>query len=170
MDVEAYEDVGFDEDDAELYRLKTNVTKRKGRGFKEIGSARLDDDTGVIYDSYVDSSESTGAQRSVEGWILFVRGVHEEATEEHIRDLFAEYGQVKNLHLNIDRRTGYVKGYALVEYETYKEARSAIDKLNGSLLLDQPINVDFAFVKGPTNPYASGNNDHIQRRHRPSRR
>jgi RNA-binding protein 8A len=55
-------------------------------------------------------------------------------------DLFADYGEIKQIHLNLDRRTGYVKGYAMIEYAGFSEAQNAIDNLNGHALLGMSLN------------------------------
>lgn len=49
------------------------------------------------------------------------------------------------------------QGYALIEYPTLAEARAAIDGAHQTKLLDQTIQVDFAFVRPP--PNAGGKNN-----------
>lgn len=46
---------------------------------------------------------------AIEGWIVLITGIHEEAQEDHILNAFGYYGEIKNLHMNLDRRTGFAK-------------------------------------------------------------
>ncbi|CAI9761619.1 unnamed protein product [Fraxinus pennsylvanica] len=144
---------------ANVPRLKSAITgglsstapkKTKGRGFRGEASTEAERNARMSgrFDS-LDSDGGPGPERSIEGWIILVSGVHEEAQEDDLQNAFGDFGEIKNLHLNLDRRTGFVKGYALIEYENLEEAQKAISEMDGTELLTQAITVDWAFSKGP---------------------
>lgn len=94
----------------------------------------------------IDQSYRPDAVKSVEGWILVVVNLHEETTEADLQDTFSEFGPIRNLHLNLDKRTGYVKGYAFIEYAEKAQADRAIAEVNDSTILGQVVQVDYVFV------------------------
>ncbi|KAG4301331.1 hypothetical protein PCK1_002257 [Pneumocystis canis] len=131
----------------------------RGRGFMTQDEAllrsneRVSDQVEMEFDITESNGEAAWTQsgaravRSIEGWIILITGLHDETSEEDLQDKFSEYGEIKNLHLNLDRRTGYVKGYALIEYTHLSEAKAAITHCHGTQLLESTLSVDFAFVQ-----------------------
>lgn len=168
VDFEPEEDDLMDEDgavDAEPsasprapLKLKSAITgasaslsapkKTKGRGFREDPNAERNTRLAVSDLDSLNASDGLEPQRSIEGWIILVTGIHEEAQEDDLQNVFGEFGEIKNLHLNLDRRTGFVKGYALIEYENFAEAQAAISRMDGDSILTQIVNVDWAFSNG----------------------
>jgi RNA-binding protein 8A len=129
------------------------VVKGRGKGTAAMDAERYPDEKGVfekLKDGGGSARDHSSAIKSVEGWILVVTGVHEEAQEEHLLDAFGEDAPVKNLHMNLDRRSGFVKGYALIEFEEYEAAKDAIERMDGEEILGSKIRVDWAFRKGTT--------------------
>lgn len=45
----------------------------------------------------------------MEGWTVFIRGLNEETRDEDVRDKFADCGEILELHIPLDRASGYVK-------------------------------------------------------------
>merc|ERR1712182_132386 len=80
--------------------------------------------------------------KSIEGWIIIVTGLHEEAQEEDIHETFAEFGEIKNMHMNLDRKTGFVKGYAFVEFVSKKNAERAVKEMTGKTYLGKKMIVN----------------------------
>jgi len=75
---------------------------------------------------------------------LFVGNLGPEVTHEELRRLFEAYGQVVQVHIIVDRDTGLPRGFAFVDMTNDAEAEKAIRALNGSILRDRTLDVNYA--------------------------
>ena len=78
---------------------------------------------------------------------LYVGNLSYETTEDKLRTLFAEYGQIESVNLITDRYTGRSRGFAFVEMSTEQAAQEAIRGLNGKQVDEREIKVDNAKPK-----------------------
>lgn len=75
---------------------------------------------------------------------LYVGNLSYSTTEDDLRDLFAQAGQVASVALIKDRDSGTSKGFAFVEMNTQAEAQKAVGLLNGYHLEDRELKVNLA--------------------------
>jgi RNA recognition motif-containing protein len=75
---------------------------------------------------------------------LFVGNLSYDTTEETLRTLFAEFGQLESARLITDRYTGRSKGFAFVEMSTEQAAEEAIGELNSKQVDGREIKVEKA--------------------------
>ena len=75
---------------------------------------------------------------------LFVGNLSFQATEEDLRELFAQAGNVETVRIITDQFTGRPRGFGFVEMATKEEALKAVEMLNGRLFRDRNLVVDEA--------------------------
>ena len=75
---------------------------------------------------------------------LYVGNLSYNITEDRLRTLFAEFGEIESVSLIMDRDTGRPKGFGFVEMVTDQAAQAAIGALNGKVVDDREIRVDRA--------------------------
>ena len=80
---------------------------------------------------------------------IYVGNLNYDTTEEAIRTLFSEFGQVESVALITDRQTGRPRGFGFVEMADEGEARKAIEELNGRDVDGRPLTVNEARPRGP---------------------
>ena len=86
---------------------------------------------------------------------LFVGNLSFQATEEDLRELFAQAGTVETVRIITDQFTGRPRGFGFVEMSTKEEATQAIEQLNGRLFRDRNLVVNEARPQ-PTRPQGGG--------------
>lgn len=75
---------------------------------------------------------------------LFVGGLPFSTSEERLREVFAQAGNVESAVVVTDRGTGRSRGFGFVEMSTSEEADQAVTKLNGKDLDGRQLKVERA--------------------------
>jgi len=65
---------------------------------------------------------------------LFVRNLSFGTSDERIKEVFSEYGEVTSAKMALDRETGRPRGFGFVEMPNREQAETAIRMLNGQML------------------------------------
>ncbi|NXR50626.1 RBMX2 protein, partial [Hippolais icterina] len=89
----------------------------------------------------VQEAVSWHAQYKDSAWI-FVGGLHYELTEGDVICVFSQYGEVVNINLVRDKRTGKSKGFCFLCYEDQRSTILAVDNFNGIKIKGRTIRVD----------------------------
>ena len=75
---------------------------------------------------------------------LYVGNLSYDTTEDTLRTMFGEFGEVESARVITDRYTGRSKGFAFVEMSAADAAQEAIVALNGKSVDGREIRVDRA--------------------------
>jgi RNA recognition motif-containing protein len=75
---------------------------------------------------------------------LFVGGLNFATSNERLRELFAECGQVDSATVVTDRETGRSRGFGFVEMGSSEEADQAISRFNGQEIDGRRLQVEKA--------------------------
>ena len=75
---------------------------------------------------------------------LYIGNLNPATTPEELRTLFQTYGQVGYVNIIKDRDSGQSRGFAFIEMTNDAEAERAIKALNGSILQERTLIVNYA--------------------------
>jgi len=78
---------------------------------------------------------------------IYVGNINYQATEEDLKNVFSEYGEVNSVKIINDRETGRSKGFGFVEMES--GAEKAIEELDGQEFQGRRLRVNEARPRAP---------------------
>ena len=79
---------------------------------------------------------------------IYVGNLPFSASEDEVRDLFANYGEVKEVRMISDRETGRPRGFGFVRMDP-AQADAAIEALNGTDMGGRTLRINEAQERKP---------------------
>jgi len=78
---------------------------------------------------------------------IFVGNLNYASTEDAVRELFEEYGEVASVKIISNRETGRSRGFGFIEMPNESEGKAAVEALDGKELDGRQIRVSEARAK-----------------------
>jgi RNA recognition motif-containing protein len=75
---------------------------------------------------------------------IYVGNLDHKVTEQELKELFVEFGQVESAKIISDKYSGRSRGFGFVVMEDKDEAQKAIESLNNKSINDRAITVNEA--------------------------
>jgi RNA recognition motif-containing protein len=78
---------------------------------------------------------------------IYVSNIRDSVQENDVEELVKEFGPFDRIYLAKDKTTGLGKGYAFVDFKSHEDAAKAVEKLNGFMVGENQLKVDWARIK-----------------------
>jgi len=75
---------------------------------------------------------------------IYVGNIPYKATEEDLKELFSEYGEIESLKIIQDQFTGQSKGFGFIEMVNEEDAKKAMSGLNDKDFMGKSLRVSEA--------------------------
>lgn len=75
---------------------------------------------------------------------IYVANISFRATENQLKDLFQQFGEVTSVKIVKDRETGRSRGFGFIEMANDSEGQQAVAQLNGNSFQDRNLVVNEA--------------------------
>jgi RNA recognition motif-containing protein len=90
---------------------------------------------------------------------IYVGNLSFEATEDELRGLFEEHGEVLKVNIITDRDTDRPRGFGFVEMADASKGRTAVEQINGREVGGRTLNVNEAKPRADRGDGGGGRRD-----------
>lgn len=88
---------------------------------------------------------------------IYVGNIAYSMSDDDLKAVFENYGNVDSARIITDRETGRSKGFGFVEMPNGDQASAALEALHGFEVMGRTLTVNEARPRKPRNDYGGGN-------------